>query len=33
MNLSVGFLTLGCKVNQYETDCMKELFQEKGIRV
>lgn len=26
----VGFHTLGCKVNQYETEAMEELFQQRG---
>ena len=26
----VAFYTLGCKVNQYETDAMTELFKEAG---
>lgn len=29
---SVAFCTLGCKVNQYETEAMRELFFEKGYR-
>lgn len=29
----VSFLTLGCKVNQYETEAMMELFEEKGYKV
>lgn len=29
----VSFLTLGCKVNQYETEAMMELFEEKGYEV
>ena len=28
-----AFLTLGCKVNQYETDAMKELLEEDGYEV
>ncbi len=30
---TVAFYTLGCKVNQYETEAMSELFQKKGYRV
>ena len=26
----VSFLTLGCKVNQYETEAMHELFKKRG---
>ena len=26
------FLTLGCKVNQYETEAMEELFEKRGYR-
>lgn len=29
----VSFLTLGCKVNQYETEAMQELFKKKGYTV
>jgi len=29
----VAFYTLGCKVNQYETDALKGIFQEKGYEV
>ncbi len=29
----VSAMTLGCKVNQYETEAMLELFQERGYRV
>lgn len=29
----VAFCTLGCKVNQYETDAMEELFQSSGYEV
>ncbi len=29
----VSFLTLGCKVNQYETEAMMELFSNKGYEV
>ncbi len=27
----VAFYTLGCKVNQYETEAMEELFEKKGL--
>lgn len=30
---SVAFLTLGCKVNSYETDAMEQLFREAGYRI
>ncbi len=30
---SVAFLTLGCKVNQYETEAMMELFESRGYEV
>jgi len=30
---SVAFLTLGCKVNQYETEAMMELFESRGYNV
>ncbi len=30
---SVAFMTLGCKVNQYETEAMMELFEERGYNV
>jgi len=30
---TVAFHTLGCKVNQYETESMKELFESKGYQV
>ena len=30
---SVAFCTLGCKVNQYETDAMEELFQKDGYEI
>ena len=30
MTMKIGFYTLGCKVNQYETQAMERLFQEKG---
>lgn len=29
----VNFLTLGCKVNQYETEAMQELFKKKGYTI
>lgn len=29
----VGFCTLGCKVNQYETEAMGELFEKKGFAI
>ena len=29
----VAFYTLGCKVNQYETDAMTELFKEAGYEI
>lgn len=29
----VNFLTLGCKVNQYETEAMQELFKKKGYKI
>ncbi|BBF43271.1 tRNA-t(6)A37 methylthiotransferase [Lachnospiraceae bacterium KM106-2] len=32
-NRSVAFLTLGCKVNSYESDAMLKLFQEAGYEV
>ena len=28
-----AFLTLGCKVNQYETDAMEELLEAQGYRI
>ncbi|PKM96188.1 MAG: tRNA (N(6)-L-threonylcarbamoyladenosine(37)-C(2))-methylthiotransferase MtaB [Firmicutes bacterium HGW-Firmicutes-1] len=31
--LKVSFHTLGCKVNQYETDAIMELFQQRGYEV
>ncbi len=31
--MKVYFHTLGCKVNQYETQCMRELFEKKGYTV
>lgn len=33
MKKSVGFLTLGCKVNQYETEAMTELFEKSGYEI
>ena len=30
---SVAFCTLGCKVNQYETDAMEEIFQKGGYKI
>lgn len=30
---TVAFYTLGCKVNQYETDAMEELFEKKGYKI
>ncbi len=30
---SVAFCTLGCKVNQYETDAMHELFEKSGYEI
>jgi len=30
---TVGFLTLGCKVNQYETEAMMEMFESRGYEV
>ena len=30
---SVAFCTLGCKVNQYETDAMEEMFLAAGYQV
>lgn len=30
---SVGFLTLGCKVNQYETESLKAMFERSGFRI
>ena len=29
----ISFVTFGCKVNQYETECMKSLFREAGFAV
>lgn len=31
--LKVGFHTLGCKVNQYETEAITELFEQKGYQI
>lgn len=31
--LDVAFYTLGCKVNQYETEAMMELFQQRGYNI
>ena len=31
--MKIGFYTLGCKVNQYETQAMEQLLREKGIAV
>ncbi len=31
--LNVSFYTLGCKVNQFETDAMMQLFEDKGYKV
>ena len=28
--MKVKFVTLGCKVNQYETDAMRELMEQAG---
>jgi len=33
MNKRVAFLTLGCKVNAYETDAMQRLFQDAGYKL
>ena len=32
MNKTVAFFTLGCRVNQYETAAMEDLFKNKGYR-
>jgi threonylcarbamoyladenosine tRNA methylthiotransferase MtaB len=32
-NKSVAFLTLGCKVNSYETDAMQKLFEKSGYKI
>ena len=29
----VYFITFGCKVNHYETECMKTLFRERGAEI
>ena len=31
--MKIGFFTLGCKVNQYETQVMRELFEKQGDTV
>ena len=31
--MKVAFYTLGCKVNQYETNLIKEKFEEKGYTI
>ena len=31
--MNIQFFTLGCKVNQYETECMRELFEKQGFTV
>lgn len=33
MNKTVAFFTLGCRVNQYETAAMEDLFKNKGYRI
>lgn len=33
MMKTVAFYTLGCKVNQYETEAMEEIFQKEGYKV
>mgnify|MGYP000095654460 CR=1 FL=1 len=33
MNKVIKFITLGCKVNQYETNAMTQKFLEKGYKV
>ena len=33
MQRVVKFITLGCKVNQYETNAMAQKFLEKGYKV
>lgn len=33
MSLNVAFYTLGCKVNQYETEAIMEIFQQRGYNV
>ena len=32
-NRRVAFHTLGCKVNQYETEAMKKIFRERGYEL
>ncbi|MDO5146445.1 MAG: tRNA (N(6)-L-threonylcarbamoyladenosine(37)-C(2))-methylthiotransferase MtaB [Eubacteriales bacterium] len=32
-NIRAAFLTLGCKVNQYETDAMQEILESDGYRI
>ena len=31
--MKIGFCTLGCKVNQYETEAMSELFKNHGYEI
>ena len=31
--MKIKFYTLGCKVNQYETECMREIFEKSGFKV
>lgn len=33
MNKTAAFYTLGCKVNQYETEALADLFRKKGYRI
>ena len=33
LNKRVAFLTLGCKVNSYETDAMEQLFEKEGYEI
>ncbi|HHT96980.1 MAG TPA: tRNA (N(6)-L-threonylcarbamoyladenosine(37)-C(2))-methylthiotransferase MtaB [Clostridiales bacterium] len=33
MNKTAAFYTLGCKVNSYETDAMRELFEKEGYEI
>ena len=33
MNMKVSFYTLGCKVNQYETQSMREQFRDAGYEL
>ena len=33
MNRKAAFLTLGCKVNQYETDAMEEILEKEGYEI